>query len=233
MTNLNIATLKKYELFLSGALNRLTYNLHPVSHVFGDLTNAVDKVLAMVSTEKERCEIVALAPIKCRLRKDAIRRVVFALETVRERLAAAELIDQLIVEEATTPEAKRFVKQHGESAFEDWQHHRAILADAAADIYRWAICDCCEGSGKVGHPAFSNGITSSEWADMDQDGRDSYMRGDYEVQCDCCKGSGKVKLPEVSRMGWPLKRELVRQRQHNRIMAQLAREEAAERRMGA
>lgn len=150
-----------------------------------------------------------------------------------EKETEMEAVDQLRDEYATLPEAKRFVKQHGADAYFDWQHHRAILADAASDVYRWAICDNCEGSGKTGHPAFSNGITSSEWADMDQDGRDSYMRGDYDVQCDCCKGSGKVKLPEVSRMSWPLKRELVRQRQHNRIMAQLAREEAAERRMGA
>lgn len=145
----------------------------------------------------------------------------------------AEAVEQLREEYATLPEAKRFVRQHGESALDDWQHHRALIADAAADAFRWAICGDCEGHGKVSHPAFSNGFTSSEWADMEHDERDSYMRGDYDVRCDCCKGSGKVKVPDVSRMSWPEKRELVRQRQHNRIMAELARESAAERAMGA
>lgn len=32
--------------------------------------------------------------------------------------------------------------------------------------YQWAICECCEGEGRVENPAFSNGITSSEWAEM-------------------------------------------------------------------
>lgn len=154
------------------------------------------------------------------------------LNAIEEEMEV-EAVDQLREEYATLPEAKRFVKQHGEAAYFDWQQHRLCLADAAADVYRWAICGCCEGSGKVGHEAFSNGITSSEWAEWSIEDREHYMRGDYDVQCSDCKGTGKVKIYEVSRMSWPLKRELVRQRKHNRIMAELARESAAERAMGA
>lgn len=76
----------------------------------------------------------------------------------------------------------------------------------------WVICDECEGNGKVDHPAFSNGITSSEWSEMDQDGRDSYMRGDYDVKCDPCKGAGKVRVPDVARMTFAEKRAFVLQR---------------------
>lgn len=145
-----------------------------------------------------------------------------------------KVIDQLREEGATIPEAKRYVYKYGiASAAEAWASDRAGTAEEAAAKFRWVICDACEGNGKVGHPAFSNGITSSEWHDMDHDERDSYMRGDYDVQCDCCKGSGKVKVPDVRRMTHEEKRELVRQRQHNRIMAQLDREAAAERAMGA
>jgi RecJ-like exonuclease len=99
--------------------------------------------------------------------------------------------------------------------------------------FRWAICDCCEGHGKVGHPAFSNGITSSEWAEWDYQDRENYMSGLYDVPCADCRGSGKVKVPDVAAMTFAEKRELVEQRRNARIDAELARESAYERMIGA
>lgn len=101
---------------------------------------------------------------------------------------------------------------------------------------KWAICDCCEGHGKVEHPAFSNGFTSSEWADMSEDEHDSYMRGDYDVKCEACDGLGRVEVPNVAEMTFAEKRALVEQRREARLDAkidrEIAAEYAAERRMG-
>lgn len=60
----------------------------------------------------------------------------------------------------------------------------------------WAVCHECEGEGQVENPAFSNGFTSSEWAEHDEDFHQSYMSGAYDVGCTLCKGN-KVVL-EVS-----------------------------------
>lgn len=101
---------------------------------------------------------------------------------------------------------------------------------------KWVICGCCEGHGKIEHPAFSNGITSSEWAEMDVEERDNYMRGDYDVKCNACDELGRVQVPNVAAMTFAERRALVVQRREQRIDARIAAEieaeYAAERRMG-
>jgi RecJ-like exonuclease len=101
---------------------------------------------------------------------------------------------------------------------------------------KWVICEHCEGNGKVENPAFSNGFTSSEWADMDQDAQDGYMRGDYDVRCNPCGGSGKVQVPDVSRMTFGQKRAYVlelREREEEAAdLRDMHREMEAERRFG-
>lgn len=101
---------------------------------------------------------------------------------------------------------------------------------------KWVICSKCEGHCKVEHPAFENGITSSEWADVEQESRDAYMRGDYDVPCDECRGLGRIEVPNVAMMTFTEKRMLVLQRREARLDAKISREMAAEyaaeRRMG-
>ncbi|MGF6996888.1 hypothetical protein [Paraburkholderia sp. GAS32] len=124
--------------------------------------------------------------------------------------------------------------------YEITEDEQEAIASEAVDIlrrkFKWEICSCCRGSGVVDHPAFSNGITSSEWADMSLDEQGNYMRGDYDVQCDPCKGSGKVKVADVSLMTFGEKRVMARHRQVLRVESELSRqfaaEVAAERRMG-
>lgn len=124
--------------------------------------------------------------------------------------------------------------------YEITEDEQEAIAQEAANVlrlkFKWEICGCCRGSGGVDHPAFSNGITSSEWADMSSDEQNSYMRGDYDVLCDPCKGSGKVKVPDVSLMTFAERRVMARHRQVLRVAAELERqfaaEAAAERRMG-
>ena len=101
---------------------------------------------------------------------------------------------------------------------------------------KWEICRCCAGNGRVDHPAFSNGITSSEWAEMSPDEQDTYMSGGYDVNCEPCSGTGKVQVPDVSLMSFGEKREYVHylrdQAEERRIDREIAAEVAAERRMG-
>lgn len=87
--------------------------------------------------------------------------------------------------------------------------------------YLWAICPRCEGEGKVDHPAFSNGITSGEWADWDQDDRDSYMGGAYDVACGC--EGGRVRQVLVSKLSMAERRGLVLARQEDRALAEQRR----------
>lgn len=64
---------------------------------------------------------------------------------------------------------------------------------------KWVICERCRGNGKHDHPAFANGITSDEWngPDWDDDSREGYLEGRYDVRCEECSGSGKVQEPDL------------------------------------
>ena len=106
---------------------------------------------------------------------------------------------------------------------------------------KWSICACCEGNGTVTNPAFSNGFTSDQWADMqlDFDGAgeesaaDRYMRGDMDVVCRDCKGAGKLRIPDVARMTFAQKRIAAVTRSEERARFEYDDIAAAERRMGA
>lgn len=64
----------------------------------------------------------------------------------------------------------------------------------------WEICTRCHGNGTHVNPSIDgNGITQSEWAEWDDDEREGYFRGDYDVACGPCSGSGKVLVPDVAR----------------------------------
>lgn len=82
---------------------------------------------------------------------------------------------------------------------------------------QWIICDKCRGEGKHDHPAFSNGITSEEWNnDWDEDSREGYLEGRYDVHCDDCGGRGRVQIPIISACTFAQKRVLVAMRKSDR-----------------
>ena len=63
---------------------------------------------------------------------------------------------------------------------------------------RWAICECCRGTGKSSRHVeqAGGGITASEMAEEEYDNpgfREDYFRGKLDRCCDECSGSGKVK----------------------------------------
>lgn len=92
----------------------------------------------------------------------------------------------------------------------------------------WAICPECEGDGHVENPAFSNGFTSSEFYELfdDEQSREDYFAGAFDVCCPECKGSGKVREPKVSACNYAQKRILVKARKEAREDAQEAYEAA-------
>lgn len=84
------------------------------------------------------------------------------------------------------------------------------------------VCPRCNGKGVHDHPAFANGITAEEFRgpDWDDESREGYMRGDYDVACSVCKGLRVVAVADLSRCTFALKRLLVKQRRAERELAE-------------
>lgn len=56
------------------------------------------------------------------------------------------------------------------------------------------VCSRCDGDGTHVNPAIDgNGISAEEWyAEWDEDEREAYMAGRYDVQCEECHGQRVV-----------------------------------------
>lgn len=85
---------------------------------------------------------------------------------------------------------------------------------------RWEICSRCEGDGTHVNPNVDgHGITAEEWdRDWDDESREGYFRGDYDVPCHDCGGSGKVKVPDLDQIPGDLRE---RYEAHERAKAQM------------
>jgi hypothetical protein len=82
---------------------------------------------------------------------------------------------------------------------------------------KFELCPRCQGAGTHTNPSIDgNGITSSEWAEWDDDDRETYMSGGYDVRCETCKGERVVAVPALDRCTFAQKRLLVRNRQAER-----------------
>ena len=63
--------------------------------------------------------------------------------------------------------------------------------------FLWEVCETCNGKGSHVNPSIdSHGITSSEWAEWDEDEREGYFRGRYDVTCYECNGLRVVPEPD-------------------------------------
>lgn len=50
---------------------------------------------------------------------------------------------------------------------------------------KFEVCDGCRGKGThVNRNIDGNGITAGEWAEWDEDDRETYMSGGYDVTCE-------------------------------------------------
>jgi hypothetical protein len=58
---------------------------------------------------------------------------------------------------------------------------------------KMVVCGRCGGNGEHCNPSIDgNGITQDEWAEWDDDDRETYMRGGYNVTCYDCGGRNVV-----------------------------------------
>lgn len=63
----------------------------------------------------------------------------------------------------------------------------------------WEICDRCKGEGTHTNPNIDgHGITMEEWhgPDWDDESREMYMSGGYDVACEAGCSDGKVLVPD-------------------------------------
>lgn len=101
---------------------------------------------------------------------------------------------------------------------------------------QYAVCPRCQGTGTHVNPAIDgHGITESEWwgPDWDDESRDAYMTGRYDVTCYDCRGDRVV--PDVDWEAW--RREdpeaVANHKDTERSLAECDAISAMERAMGA
>jgi len=73
---------------------------------------------------------------------------------------------------------------------------------------RWEICDRCDGEGQHVNPNVDgHGISAEEWEqDWDEESREGYFRGDYDVPCEArCNGGKVLVVDEEACKNEPLK----------------------------
>ena len=60
----------------------------------------------------------------------------------------------------------------------------------------YEVCETCDGKGTHVNPSIdSHGITFDEWNDWDEDDREGYFSGRYDVTCYECNGLRVVPVP--------------------------------------
>jgi RecJ-like exonuclease len=96
---------------------------------------------------------------------------------------------------------------------------------------KYEVCPTCDGKGTHVNPAIdAGGITSSEWEEWDDEDRESYMSGAYDVRCYECQGKRVVPVLDRDRTDPKVVEAIDTQ---ERALAECERESRAERMMGA
>jgi hypothetical protein len=101
----------------------------------------------------------------------------------------------------------------------------------------WEICDNCLGDGKTDPLAFAGGFTRA--ALDEEEFRERYFAGAFDVTCEHCNGRGSIKEPDMDRIESDpsLARRFAfvceRARSDARGFAEIDAAHAAERRAGA
>ena len=65
----------------------------------------------------------------------------------------------------------------------------------------WVICECCEGDGVTVNPSIDgHGISTQDEIWQDEEFREHYRSGWYDVECGQCYGKGRELLPDYDRL---------------------------------
>ncbi len=118
--------------------------------------------------------------------------------------------------------------------YDGWDEGEEVPADSnQIEFYisvgcKFEVCQTCEGRGSHVNPSIDdNGITQSEWAEWDEDERETYRSGGYDVTCYECGGQRVVEVPDLEHASEAVKLHVERM---DRESAEAAAEEAADRR---
>ncbi len=95
---------------------------------------------------------------------------------------------------------------------------------------KFALCPRFRGVGSHVNPAIDGHGLSREDFDQDPDFEEAYFRGDYDVACHRCGGRKVIAVPDWAKLSEEEKKAWKIQ---ERDLADMAAEEAAERRAGA
>lgn len=67
--------------------------------------------------------------------------------------------------------------------------------------FKFEVCGTCEGKGTHVNPSIdSHGITQDEWYEWDDEEREGYFSGMYDVECYECGGDRVVPVPNYDNM---------------------------------
>ena len=100
---------------------------------------------------------------------------------------------------------------------------------------RFEVCDRCAGRGTHVNPNIDgHGITADEWwgPDWDDESREMYLSGGYDVTCQECDGARVVLVPDLERLEREDPELLKQYLTYARSIADLRRDEAFERKYG-
>ena len=96
------------------------------------------------------------------------------------------------------------------------------------------VCPRCRGRGSHVSPAIDgDGFTGEEWAMMDEDFKESYWNGNFDVICSVCNGlrvTAKIATNQLNAEQWELLHE---QERNEADMADMIAAQKAEMAMGA
>ena len=96
------------------------------------------------------------------------------------------------------------------------------------------VCPRCNGRGRHVNPSIDgDGFTGEEWADMDEDFKESYWNGHFDVVCSVCNGlriTAKIATDRLNAEQWEL---LYEQERNEADMADMIATQKAEMAMGA
>ena len=96
------------------------------------------------------------------------------------------------------------------------------------------VCPRCNGRGRHVNPSIDgDGFTGEEWNEMDEDFKESYWNGHFDVVCSVCNGlriTAKIATDRLNAEQWEL---LYEQERNEADMADMIATQKAEMAMGA
>lgn len=110
--------------------------------------------------------------------------------TATVKYLSLEVIEEYCEDELTDDQIKEVEKRMGED-------------DYLTVSIEFDVCDVCQGRGSYVNPAIDSGGISGEefYGEWDEEDRNAYRRGRYDMQCGCCRG--KRVVPVIDKKSTP------------------------------